>query len=185
MGGSSRLASASVSRAAPVRREQRPATPGCCGSWGAWPRDSPGRWSSRPQRACTPALPRRGWAFPSAGTPWGPTPTPAASRVSPAPPPGHCRPGWAPATPSHRHSAAAAPPSPTCPSAGWPALCCAAGLQRSGGDLSHEEYMQSQREAPKDLAGVLGAVAGMALLLAWGNTQPGTAGDRNHIVAPA
>lgn len=30
-----------------------------------------------------------------------------------------------------------------------------AGLQRSGGDLSPEEYAVSQKEAPKDLAGVL------------------------------
>lgn len=36
--------------------------------------------------------------------------------------------------------------------------------------------MQSQREAPKDLAGALGAVAGMAMLLACGNIRPGTAG---------
>jgi len=42
-----------------------------------------------------------------------------------------------------------------------PRLCCIAGLQRSGADLSHEEYMQSQREAPKDLAGAAAWAKGL------------------------
>jgi len=43
-----------------------------------------------------------------------------------------------------------------------PLVC--AGLQRSGADLSPQEYATSQREAPKDLAGVLDESANILFL---------------------
>lgn len=61
--------------------------------------------------------------------------------------------GLAPAAASCRAAAAATCRLPHLPASCWPQLCYNAGLQRSGADLSHEEYMQSQKEAPKDLAG--------------------------------